>query len=184
MSEQTPEAPAPAAPEASQEAAQDVAGLPEWAREAISKANREAATYRTQLREVQPLAEKARELEQAQMSEAQRAAERAAQAERERDALRSEALRYKAAAKHGIGEDYFDLLGSGDEDAISARAERLGGLLATSQRIQQLETELEALRQGRPAPASARPVASLKPGATPEANQTEDDVLYESLFGK
>lgn len=182
MSEQTPEpTAAPVAPEApTQTATQNVVTLPEWAREAISKANREAATYRTQLREVEPLAKKAQELEEAQKTEAQRLAERQVAVERERDEARAEGLRYKAAATHGIGQDYFDLLGSGDEETIAARAERVGGLIRENT---QMKAELEALRAGKPAPSTGRPVEALKPGATPTNSESADDALYNSLFG-
>jgi hypothetical protein len=125
-------------------------------------------------------ARRLQELEDAQKTEQERQVDRQKQIERERDDARAEGLRYKAAAEHGIGKDYFDLLGSGDEEAIGARAERVGGLLRENS---EMKAELEALRAGKPAPTSDRPVAALKPGATPENNQTEDDVLYNSLFG-
>lgn len=184
MSEQTAETTTPETTEAAtQEAATDsqsVDTLPSWAREALSKANGEAAKYRTQVRELQPLAEKAREQEEASKTEQQRVAEAAAKAQQEAQEARSEALRYKAAATHGIGSDYFDLLGSGDEDTINSRGERLGTVLREHAAM---KAELEALRAGKPAPANGRPVESLRPGATPENNQSEDDVLYNSLFG-
>lgn len=113
-------------------------------------------------------ADKAKEfdaLRESQKSEAEKVAERAAAAERERDEARADGLRYKAAAKHGIGEDYFDLLGSGDEEAITGRAERVGSLLREHA---QMKAELEALRAGRSAPATGRPTSALKPGASPE----------------
>ena len=181
MSEQTPETPAAPAPEAPQQSTdQNVEQLPEWAREAISKANKEAATYRTKVRELEPLASEAQKLKEAQQTEAERIAARAAAAERERDDARAEGLRYKAAATHGISEDYFDLLGTGDAETISGRAERVGGLLKENAT---LRAELEALRAGKPAPTNGRPVEALKPGATPEHATSEDDVLYSSLFG-
>lgn len=185
MSEQIPETPAAPAPEAPQQSAeQNVDSLPSWAREALTKANREAATYRTQVRELEPQAEEARRLKEAQQTEAERIAARATAAERERDEARADGLRYKAAATHGIGEDYFDLLGSGDEEAINARAERIGVLMKTASEIDQLRAEVEALRTGKPAPLNGRPIEALRPGATPSNNQTEDEVLYNSLFGR
>lgn len=185
MSEHTPETPAAPALEASQQPAeQNVDSLPDWARAAITKANTEAAAYRTKVRELEPLATKAAELEAAQQTEAERIAARATAAERERDEARAEGLRYKAAATHGIGNDYFDLLGAGDEEAINARAERIGALVKTASEIDQLRAEVEALRAGKPAPINGRPVEALRPGATPSNNQTEDEVLYNSLFGR
>ena len=55
----------------------DVSSLPEWARDALAKANREAANYRTKLREVEPLAKKAQEAEEASKSEHEKALEKA-----------------------------------------------------------------------------------------------------------
>lgn len=188
MSEQTPEtttpAPAPEAPQEIPAAEQNVDSLPQWAREAISKANREAATYRTQVRELEPQAEEARKLKEAQQTEAERIAARATAAERERDDARAEGLRYKAAATHGISEDYFDLLGTGSADEISERAQKVGALLKVESENAQLRAEVEALRAGKPAPLNGRPVEALRPGATAANNQTEDDVLYSSLFGR
>lgn len=123
------------------------------------------------------------ELEEAQKSEQERAAEAARKAQEDAANARAEALRYKAAAKHGLGEDYFDLLGSGDEETINTRAERIGSLVKTASEIEQLRAEVEALRTGKPVPTSGRPIESLRPGATPTGAQNEDDVLYNSLFG-
>jgi membrane protein involved in colicin uptake len=120
------------------------------------------------------------EIEDSQKTEQQRLADRQAQIERERDEARAEGLRYKAAATHGISEDYFDLLGTGDEETISTRAERVGALLRDNA---SMKAELEALRAGKPAPINGRPIEALKPGATPSNATTEDDVLYNSLFG-
>jgi hypothetical protein len=145
-----------------------------------------AKQKREQFGDYGDLRNKAAELDQlkaAQQSEQERAAEAARKAQEDAANARAEALRYKAAASHGIGEDYFDLLGSGDEDAINTRAERIGQLVKTAAEVDQLRAEVEALRAGKPAPLNGRPVEALKPGATPADNQTEDDVLYNSLFG-
>lgn len=133
--------------------------------EARAKSNAEAA-------------KRLQEIEDAQKSEQQRLADRQAQIERERDDARAEGLRYKAAATHGISEDYFDLLGTGDAETISSRAERVGGLLRENAT---LKAEVEALRAGKPAPISGTPVAALKPGATPE-NVTDEEAEYRNFF--
>jgi hypothetical protein len=142
------------------------------------KAERDAA--RREASANKAAAKRLAELEESQKSEQQKIADRAAEAERERDEARTEGLRYKAAARHGVGEDYFDLLGSGDEETIVGRAERVGTLIRENA---EMKAELEALRAGKPAPSTGRPTPALKPGATPEDNKTEDDVLYESLYG-
>lgn len=57
---------------------------------------------------------------------------RAAAAEAERDAIRTEMARYKVAAKHQLSEDDFDLLGTGTEEEIEARAKRIAELRKVS----------------------------------------------------
>lgn len=172
----TPETPAPAAPEApaAQPPEQNPNDLPQWARDAITKANKEAANYRTQVAELKPQADQFRQLEEASKSEAQRLAEAAEVARRDAEQARADATRYKAAATYGIPSDHFDLLGSGTEEEISARAEKLQTLLAAQVAAQ------------TPPPADApraRPVEQLRPGATPGETDNEDDVVMARLFG-
>lgn len=130
--------------------------------------------------ELKAKADRLEEIENAQKTEQQRHAEAAEKAKRDADEARAETLRYKAAATHGVGQDFFDLLGSGDEEAINARAERVGSLLKVAAENEQLRAELEALRQGKPAPGSTRPVASLRPGATAEPVAPAVDDSYPS----
>lgn len=125
-------------------------------------------------------AQRLEEIEEQQKTEQQRHADVAAKAQRDADEARAESLRYKAAATYKVDPDYFDLLGTGDEETISGRAERVGTLLRENA---DMKVELDALRQGRPAPVQARPTTALKPGATPEQFQTEDDATYARLFG-
>ncbi len=142
------------------------------------KAERDAA--RREARANAEAAKRYAEFEESQKTEAQKVADRAAAAERARDEAVSEGLRYKAAARHGVGEDYFDLLGTGDEETIVARAERVGNLLKLQSENDRLAAEVEALKQGKPAPSSARPTESLKPGATAEQIRPERDDSYPS----
>jgi hypothetical protein len=99
--------------------------LPEWAVKELDRARKEASNYRTKLREVEPLAEKAKELEEAQKSETQRLMERVEAAEVESRRLESAVGRLRIAAKHGIPEELADLLGEGDEEALEIRAKAL-----------------------------------------------------------
>ena len=168
--QEAPEAPA-ATPPAEQ---QDPASLPQWARDAITKANREAANYRTQVAELKPQADQFRQLEEASKSEAQRLAEAAEAARRDAEQARADAIRYKTAATYGIPADHFDLLGSGTEEEITARAEKLHGLLAAQ------------AAAATPPPTTTpptRPVEQLRPGATPSSTDNEDDVVFARLFG-
>lgn len=175
MSEQTVEETPAAAPEATTEQpaeTQDPNTLPQWARDAITKANREAANYRTKVNELTPQAEQFKALEEASKSEAQRLAEAAEVAKRDADTARAEAIRYKAAATHGISADYFDLLGSGTEEQVSANAEKIATLLAAQAAAAQTVT-----------PPATRPVEQMRPGATPAGSESEDDVILAKLFG-
>jgi hypothetical protein len=152
---------------------QDVNDLPQWARDAITKANKEAANYRTQVAELRPKAEQFSALEEASKSELQRVAETAEKAKRDAENAQAEAIRYKAAATHGISAEFFDLLGSGTEDEITARAEKIAAL-ATAQ---------AAATQAAAGPPVTRPVEQMRPGATPAEAASEDDLILAKLFG-
>lgn len=105
----------------------------------------------------------------------QRAAEQAQKAADDARIAGERADRAELGVEHGIGKDYLDLLGGGTREDMSARAERLAPLLAAQRENEQLKAEVEALRAGKPAPATARPVASLQPGAAPVVVETIDD---------
>ncbi|MER7794898.1 hypothetical protein [Streptomyces sp. NPDC097640] len=108
-------------------------------------------------------AEKYREHEDTQKSEIQRATERATGLEGQLADLQSANARLMAAATHNIPPDLIELLGSGTDEEINARAEALAGRLKAT--------------APSPAPASQRPVESLTPGAAPSsgAPATADD---------
>jgi hypothetical protein len=75
-----------------------------------------------------------------------------------------EHLTLEAVAKtHGIGEEYYDLLGSGTREELESRAARLAALHGSAAPA---ETK---------APPSNRPVESLRPGASPQPPQAEDN---------
>ena len=133
--------------------------------------------------DLQAKAARLAEIEESQKTESQKLADATAKAQREADEARSETTRYKVAATHGVGADYFELLGSGDEATVTARAEKLAPLLAAQTENAQLKAEIEALKTGKPSPLSGRPIVALKPGATPEESKSEGDLLYQSLFG-
>ena len=102
------------------------------------------------------------ELEEAQKTEQQKQADALAVAQKAAAAAAAETVRYKAAAAHGIGPDDFNLIGSGDEADVMARAERVGQLIAA-------ERELAELKESRnpPPPPTSRPRPGLRPGAAP-----------------
>lgn len=181
MSEATPEATAPA-PEAATEQEPSQSTPPPWgdnfdpetAWNKLQKVQREAQNLRQRAmtdEQRQQLEEYGR-LVEASKSEQQRQTE-ALEAERTaRQRYESEALRYRVAAEHGISKDYLDLLGSGSEEELSARAER----------VAQLQAAALAQQQSPPAPMPGqRPVEQLRPGATPAGTESEDDQILARL---
>lgn len=133
----------------------------------LSKQPRLTSEQQQQLAEYNRLVE-------ASKSEAQRQQEAIETAKREAETARAEAIRYKAAASYGISADHFDLLGTGTEEEITARAEKLSQLLAAQQ---------AASAPPPAAPPTRRPVEQLRPGATPSGSETEEDVIFAQLFG-
>lgn len=91
----------PQQPATAQEAEQqptDPWADPDAARKEIEKLRREAAKYRTKAGELEPLAQKARELEDAQKTEAQRMAEQLTAAQQRIQAVQQRAVRAEVRA--------------------------------------------------------------------------------------
>jgi hypothetical protein len=187
MSEPTPEA-APTATEPQQAtqpgqepvvptsppAEQDVSSLPQWARDAISKANGEAAKYRTQVRDLEPKAQQFAKLEEASKTELQRQTEALEAANRAREEAQAEALRFRVAAEEGVSKDDLDLLGNGDEEQIRARAVRIAEMRTAAA----VAATAATLKPGQ------RPQEALRPGATPSNEPlSEDEQLYQAIYG-
>lgn len=186
MSETTPETPQTpqAAPEAPVEKpAKDEGATPPWgddfdpekAWDKIQKANREAANLRQRVMtpEQQKQLEEYTALVEASKSEAERKDEAAATAQRERDEAKSEATRYKIALRHGIAEDDFDLLGSGTEEQIEARAKKVADKNEAAK-----QAALEAAVQPPASAPTRRPTEQLRPGASPSPDPVQDDSQY------
>lgn len=113
---------------------------------------------------------------EAQKSAEQRAAEALAKAQADVAEAKADALRARLALTHGVSDEHLDLLGTGDEETLTARATRIGDLLKAASERDQLKAELEAVKAGKPAP-SVVPVANLKPGASPANEVSEDDAF-------
>ncbi len=77
---------------------------PEVARAEIEKLRRESASWRTKVRDLEPLARKAQEQDEATKTELQKALDRVAEAERTAQAATLETARLRAAATHGLTE--------------------------------------------------------------------------------
>ncbi len=94
------------------------------------------------------------ELEESQKSETQKLADAKTAAEKDAADARSEALRWRVAAKHGISDEDAELFLSGtDEATLTKQAERLAG------RAAERKTEGVTRKEGRtPPPPGADPL--------------------------
>ena len=127
----------------------------------LAKTRREAANYRTKLREAEPLVKKAQAADEANKTEIQKANERAQAAEQRELATQTGYTRLELAVQYSIPPDDIDLIGSGTREEMDARAKRLAALNA-------------AASKAAPPPTD-RPVEGLRPGATPEPPKPADD---------
>lgn len=180
MSETTTEAPEAKAPEAEQKPAESQTFNQEQVNALLAEQKRKERERFAGYDDLKKKAEQFDAAQEAAKSEQERAADAARKAQADAESARSEALRYKAAATHKVDPDYFDLLGTGSEEEIASRAERVGGLLKVQAENEQLKAELEALKQGKTAPPNHRPTAALKPGATAEQIPAAEDDSYPS----
>lgn len=98
----TPDAQAQAEPARENHGAEEQEMTIEDYKSALEKVRREAAKYRTENKELRPLAERAKEAEEAGKSELQKAQERIAALEAEKQASVLAAARAELAAEHGI----------------------------------------------------------------------------------
>lgn len=116
------------------------------------------AAQKEEIKALKARTSKLDEIEDAQKTEAERAAERIANLERDAASARAEALRFKIASKHGIGEEDAALFLTGsDEETLTKQAERLAAHQADAGKP----------RQPKPDPNQGRPTG----GSTSTADQ-------------
>lgn len=131
--------------------------------EKITKANSEAKGLRARVKELEAYEAKVREIEDAKKPELDRLSERATKAEQRAQQVETELIRERIARRHSITDDDLDLLGSGTEDQIEARAKRIAALKT-------------AATPASVPPPSDRTREQLRPGATPaQAPAAETD---------
>lgn len=127
------------------------------------------------LREIEPLAEKARELEEGQKTQADKLAEKARTLEARAAAAELEVARYRVALRHGLTEGQARRLVGASEDELDADAqaylEEVGATLPATETSGQVST-------------STRPRESLRPGAMNNVNIGDDDALLRSVKEK
>lgn len=123
----------------------------EETRNALRKANREAADRRRELAKTQ---ERLRELEDAQKTETEREREARTTAERERDDLRLELRRLKIASEFNLSPTIAERLRGDDDEAMRADAKAL---------VAELDPEGDlGARRGGQRPPNNDPNASLR----------------------
>lgn len=103
----------------------NVEELPQWARDAITKANKEAASNRTKVRELEPLAKKAKELEDANKTESQKLGEERDQHKGRADSAELTALRLEVALDKGLTKTQAKRLLGTTREELEADAEEL-----------------------------------------------------------
>lgn len=139
----------------------DPDSLPSWARDALKKANTEAAKYRSRAKELEPFEAKAREAEDASKTEIERATEKLTAAERRAQEAEAKAMRLEVAASKGL---------------TPAQAKRLVG--AT---VEELEADADELlasftpQEGdEKGPPPGQPQERLRGGGDPTETPEED----------
>ncbi|NEW33834.1 hypothetical protein GV791_14850 [Nocardia cyriacigeorgica] len=152
---QPPPAPAPAAaqppvPESPPASDTPAPKTPEEYEAMIRDLRKENASWRTKLREAEPIIRAHNEAEEAAKTEVQRATERAAAAEQ----AAADLIREVVAKTYGVPEEDYDFLGSGTREEMEAKGARYAARFA-------------ATSTPTPPPPSDRPVESLRPGASP-----------------
>lgn len=123
-------------------------------RKARRDAEKSAADLRARLQQ----------FEDANKSELQKAQDDAKRYQEELTTTRVANARLMAAAAHNLPPDLIDLLGTGTDEEIEARAKLLASKLPAK----------PAEAASPKAPASTRPLESLTPGAKPATQQPED----------
>lgn len=83
----------------------------------VEKLRKEAAKYRNQAKELEPLAQKMRELEESKKTDLEKAHDRIAQLEADAAVAKTQAVRAKVAAANGVPVDL--LPAQGDEEALT-----------------------------------------------------------------
>lgn len=118
------------------EAPQGIEALdPSWQAE-IKRLRSEAASHRSRVRELEPLAQEAEKLREAQMTEQQKVEARAAQLEARATSAERVVAQYAAATKAGLPLDLAARLQGSTPEELEADAEKLKQLVAGGQRFE------------------------------------------------
>lgn len=141
-------------PQPEKDEASEEDSLPDWAREKLNKANREARNLRQRLKEQEPLVKEAQEAK-SKMSEFDRLKSDFKSLKDMLDQRDTQLL----AERYNISDEYVEFIGEGTFEEKEARAAKIG------QAVQ---------KDSQERPPTDRPVESLKPGASPSPPPVED----------
>jgi hypothetical protein len=141
-----------------------------------AKARKRSITITTE-REARKAAEaKVKEFEDANKSDSEKLTDKATTAEKEAAEAKAEAAKLRVAIKYDLSEEDLDFLGSGDEEEIEERAERLSKRLSPQKGDEETEEEKPEVKR--------RPVEKTKrTGATSrrEPEEMDPDKLAEAV---
>ncbi len=136
----------------------------------ITKANSEAKGLRARVKELEAYEAKVREFEESQKSEADKIQERAAAAEKRASDAETLLAVERIARRHQISDDDMDLLGTGTEEQIEARAKKIAAKNAAAAGV------------SATAPPSEKPIEKLRPGATSSEKDLAPQDAYPSTW--
>jgi hypothetical protein len=153
---------------------------PEAARREIEKVRKEAASWRTKYREAEPQLTEYQKYLDSQKTELERAQEEAQRSREELAQTRTMNARLMAAATYNLPPDLIDLLGSGSEEEIDARAKLLAERLATA-----TPPPADPESEKRAQPVQTRPVESLTAGGKPADEKPQDmNAILRAMAGR
>lgn len=153
---------------------------PEVARREIEKVRKEAASWRTKYREAEPQLTEYQKYLDSQKTELERAQEEAQRSREELAQTRTANARLMAAATYNLPPDLIELLGSGSEEEIDARAKLLSERLAAA-----APPSADPEPEKRAHPAQTRPVESLTAGAKPADDKPTDmNAVLRAMAGR
>lgn len=154
------------------------------------RSGKEQDELRRQIAELQPLAAKARELEEAQKTEQQRLAEQLAAAQQEAATYRGQALRMKVATEKGVPAALVGRLQGSTEEELAADADALLAAFPRTAPVQPAgqRAPIEALRPGSlpnpPEPTLAERIAAAEAaGRFTEAMSLKNQQLASLWLG-
>ena len=138
-----------------------------------------------QLAELEPLAKRAKELEDASKSDIERATSEAQQAAARADKAEGELLRLKVAIRKGLTETQAKRLVGSTEDELEADADDLMASFRPKEdtpavKAEEPEPADEPAREGQ----RRRPQERLRPGAVPDADTEPEETDPRALAAK